>query len=133
MAKARTTFVCQQCGAQFAKWVGRCNDCGEWDSVVEEAVAPRPTAGSQRTSIAIGAARDAKPVPLASVAPQTASRVSTGLVELDRVLGGGIVAGSAILLGGDPGIGKSTISLQVLGELGRRGMKALYVSGEESP
>lgn len=133
VARPRTSFVCQQCGAQFAKWVGRCNDCGHWDSVVEEAVAPRPTAGPQRTSIAIGAARDAKPVPLGSVEPQTASRVSTGLVELDRVLGGGIVAGSAILLGGDPGIGKSTISLQVLGELGRRGMKALYVSGEESP
>ena len=133
VAKARSTFVCQQCGSQFSKWVGRCPECDTWESVVEEVAVPRTAAASQRTSIAIGAARDAKPIPLSSVAPQAGKRLSSGLAELDRVLGGGIVAGSATLLGGDPGIGKSTISLQVLGDLGRRGLKALYVSGEESP
>jgi DNA repair protein RadA/Sms len=136
VARARSTFVCQQCAAQFAKWVGRCTECGTWESVVEEAVAPRPAGGGfggSRTSIAVTAARDAKPVPLKSVSPQSHTRVSTGLAELDRVLGGGLVPGSVTLLGGDPGIGKSTIGLQVLAELARRGTSALYVSGEESP
>ncbi len=135
MARPRTVFACQQCGAQFAKWLGRCSECGAWESVVEEALAPRggAAAGGSRTSIAIGAARDARPTPLSSVQPQSHQRTSTGLAELDRVLGGGIVPGSVTLLGGDPGIGKSTIGLQVLGELAAHGARALYVSGEESP
>ena len=139
MARARTVFVCQQCAAQFAKWLGRCTECGAWETVVEEAVAPRAGAatgggfGGARTSVAINAARAAKPMPLNSVTSQSHARISTGLEELDRVLGGGIVPGSVILLGGDPGIGKSTIGLQVLAELARHGLTALYVSGEESP
>lgn len=142
MARARSVFVCQQCGAQFAKWLGRCSECGTWESVVEEVAPARATSsgssagggfGGARTSLAIGAVRDARPVPLKSVAPQSHARIKTGLAELDRVLGGGIVPGSAILLGGDPGIGKSTIGLQVLAELARGGAAALYVSGEESP
>ncbi len=137
MARARTVFVCQQCGAQFAKWLGRCTECGTWESVVEETVAPRASGGGggfggSRTSIAV-AQRAARPVPLASVTPQSHARLPTGLAELDRVLGGGLVPGSVTLLGGDPGIGKSTIGLQVLAELSRRGLTALYVSGEESP
>jgi DNA repair protein RadA/Sms len=131
-------FVCQQCAAQFAKWLGRCTECGAWETVVEETVAPRPSApgggfGGARTSVAVNAARAARPMPLASVSPQSHTRIQTGLDELDRVLGGGIVPGSVTLLGGDPGIGKSTIGLQVLAELARRGYAALYVSGEESP
>ena len=140
MARARSVFVCQQCAAQFAKWLGRCTECGAWETVVEEAVAPRPSGGSggggfggARTSIAINAGRAAKPVPLRSVTSESHARITTGLEELDRVLGGGIVPGSVILLGGDPGIGKSTIGLQVLAELARGGLSALYVSGEESP
>ncbi len=137
VARARSVFVCQQCAAQFAKWLGRCSECGAWETVVEEAVAPRPSGGGgfggARTSVAINAARAAKPIPLASVTPQSHARISTGLEELDRVLGGGIVPGSVTLLGGDPGIGKSTIGLQVLAELARGGVSALYVSGEESP
>ena len=135
MARTRTVFVCQQCASQFSKWVGRCTECGTWESVVEEIAAPRggSSAASSRTSIAVGAMRDAKPMPLSSVAPQSHRRTSSGLEELDRVLGGGIVPGSVTLLGGDPGIGKSTIGLQVLGTLARDGLVALYVSGEESP
>lgn len=133
MARTRSVFACQQCGAQFSKWMGRCTECGAWESVVEEAAPREPRAGSARTSIAIGAIAGAKPVPLSAVSAQDDARVPTGLAELDRVLGGGIVAGSATLLGGDPGVGKSTLSLQVLDELARRGLGALYVSGEESP
>ena len=138
VARARTVFVCQQCGAQFAKWLGRCQECGAWETVVEETVAPRPAAsgggfGGARTSVAIAAQRAAKPIPLKSVTPQSHARIGTGLEELDRVLGGGIVPGSVTLLGGDPGIGKSTIGLQVLAELAKGGITALYVSGEESP
>ena len=140
VARARTVFVCQQCAAQFAKWLGRCTECGAWETVVEETVAPRPGGGGvgggfggARTSVAINAARAAKPIPLAHVTSESHARIPTGLEELDRVLGGGIVPGSVILLGGDPGIGKSTIGLQVLAELARGGLTALYVSGEESP
>jgi DNA repair protein RadA/Sms len=140
VARARTVFVCQQCAAQFAKWLGRCSECGAWETVVEEMVVPRTSGGATgggfggaRTSVAINAARAAQPMPLSSVTSESHARIGTGLEELDRVLGGGIVPGSVILLGGDPGIGKSTIGLQVLAELARDGLTALYVSGEESP
>jgi len=132
MARPRTVFTCQQCGARSPKWVGRCGECGAWETVVEERL-PEPGHASARTSIAVGARRDAHPIALRDVRPETHARTTTGLAELDRVLGGGIVPGSVILLGGDPGIGKSTIGLQILGELARAGRSALYVSGEESP
>jgi DNA repair protein RadA/Sms len=134
MARVRSSFVCQQCGCQHPKWVGRCKDCGAWESVVEEMLAPPSKASaSKRTSIAISAARNAAPVTLADVQPESHARATSGLEELDRVLGGGIVPGSVILLGGDPGIGKSTIGLQILSGFARAGKKTLYVTGEESP
>lgn len=132
MARARTAFTCQQCGGRFPKWSGQCPGCGTWHSLVEEPVPERPAAPG-RTSIAIGARAGARPMPLAAVRRESHERTSTGLAELDRVLGGGIVPGSVTLIGGDPGIGKSTIGLQVLGSIARSGGRALYVSGEESP
>jgi len=125
MAKSRAVFVCQQCGAQQPKWLGRCPDCGEWDCLVEEAyVSPRKASG-----LPLG---DTQPQPLASVRPPEQPRLQTGIGELDRVLGGGIVAGSAVLFGGDPGIGKSTLLLQACHGLSLQGLKTLYVTGEES-
>lgn len=112
--------------------MGRCNDCGAWESVVEETIAEKPK-GPARTSIAVGGVRGAKPIPLAQVEPQSHRRTSTGLHELDRVLGGGLVPGSVTLLGGDPGIGKSTIGLQIMAAFSQSGHQTLYVSGEESP
>ena len=125
MAKTRTVFVCQQCGCQQPRWVGRCPDCGEWDSLVEEVI------GHERTAPPRGAG-DAKPQPLSSVAPPEQPRLCTGIGELDRVLGGGLVAGSVVLIGGDPGIGKSTLLLQACHGLSLQGRRALYVTGEES-
>lgn len=134
VARTKSSFVCQQCGCQHPKWVGRCKDCGAWESVVEETVvAPSKSGGAARTSIAIGASRNATPVSLAEVEPEKHQRTTTELEELDRVLGGGIVPGSVTLLGGDPGIGKSTIGLQILSGFARAGRRTLYVTGEESP
>ena len=125
MAKVRAVFVCQQCGHQSARWLGRCPDCGEWDSLVEEVVTPyRRDAGL--------AASGAKPQALATVTAPQQPRVRTGIGEFDRVLGGGVVAGSVVLIGGDPGIGKSTLLLQACHGLSLRGLRTLYVTGEES-
>jgi DNA repair protein RadA/Sms len=126
MAKERTVFVCQSCGAQASRWLGRCTECGEWNTLVEERVAAAPKAGGR----AAGERRAAEPI--TSLATATERRSSCGIGELDRVLGGGVVPGSVILIGGDPGIGKSTLVLQALGQLARQG-RALYVTGEESP
>jgi len=125
MAKTRTVFVCQQCGSQQARWLGRCPDCSAWDSLVEEVA--RSSRGP--TSSAAGGAA---PQPLATVQSPEQGRLSTGLAELDRVLGGGIVAGSVVLVGGDPGIGKSTLLLQACHGLSLQGLRVLYVTGEES-
>jgi len=125
MSKARSVFVCQQCGAQQARWLGRCPDCGEWDSLAEEAAAPARRHGDLP-------AGGAKPQALSAIAPPEQARVRTGIGELDRVLGGGIVAGSVVLIGGDPGIGKSTLLLQACHGLGLQGYRTLYVTGEES-
>jgi DNA repair protein RadA/Sms len=125
MPKARTVFVCQACGGQHPKWLGRCAECGTWNSVVEEAAGPAsaPNAGGKSTA----------PVRLADVPLDAVeSRTPTGIGELDRVLGGGLVAGSVTLIGGDPGIGKSTLLLQLADRLARAGRRVLYVSGEES-
>ncbi len=128
MSKARTIFACQSCGFQSTRWLGRCPDCQAWNTLVEERL-PEGPSGSRR------ARRDesaAEPQPITELTPATAQRRSSGIDELDRVLGGGIVPGSVVLVGGDPGIGKSTLVLQALATVARSGV-ALYVSGEESP
>ncbi len=123
----RTVWRCQQCGATAPRWLGRCNDCGEYGSLVEEIERP---VGSESGPTG----RFASAVSLADLAAEPhADRTSTGIAEFDRVLGGGLVKGSLVLLGGEPGIGKSTLLLQVAESLAGRGLKVLYVCGEESP
>lgn len=127
MAKSTTKYVCQQCGYESVKWMGRCPDCGEWNSLVEM-ISPTLKAAGGRS-----ASRTAvRPVPLTEVEAIEARRVLTGSPEVDRVLGGGIVPGSLILLGGDPGVGKSTLLQQVAGDIALRDGSVLYVSAEES-
>ena len=121
MSKAR--FVCQSCGALFPRWEGRCSHCGAWHSIVEEAQ-PNPLHRIRR-----------KPPPVAKlseVSPSEEGRLNTGIKEFDRVLGGGIVRDSVVLIAGEPGVGKSTLLLQVAGNVARQGYRVLYVSGEES-
>ncbi|MFO7838216.1 MAG: DNA repair protein RadA [Desulfosalsimonadaceae bacterium] len=124
----RVIYCCQQCGHQTPRWMGRCPECGGWDTLVEEkpAAAERSGRGSGDSSV------HAEPVPIDAVALEDEPRVLTGIREFDRVLGGGIIDGSLVLIGGDPGIGKSTLMLQVLNGLARQGKNVLYVSGEES-
>ncbi|MHB1345352.1 MAG: ATPase domain-containing protein, partial [Thermoleophilia bacterium] len=128
MARIRSIFACTACGYQNPRWLGRCPDCGEWNTLVEEL----PEA---RGASAAGGGAGPVPVPMTldAVSPTAEERVSTGESELDRVLGGGLVPGSVVLVGGEPGIGKSTLLLQVLLSLQRRGVQTLLVSGEESP
>jgi len=123
MKSIKTAFTCQTCGYQSPRWMGKCPDCGTWDAFVEEA----------KTQIPRGAAAaPAQPVPIDSVDIEQEMRLGTGIAELDRVLGGGLVAGSIVLIGGDPGIGKSTLMLQALYAISVQGHRVLYVSGEES-
>ncbi|MGI6030318.1 MAG: DNA repair protein RadA [Eubacteriales bacterium] len=126
--KSRQMFFCQQCGYESAKWYGKCPGCGEWNSMVEaETVTGR---ANQRQSAGIGAGM-ARPQKLEEIGEKSMDRVSTGMAELDRVLGGGLVTGSLVLVGGDPGIGKSTLLLQICSHLAAD-HRVLYVSGEES-
>lgn len=128
MAKTKTHYTCQACGCQAPKWLGRCPDCGAWNSMVEES-AVRP---AEERRPAWGAATGAsRPVRIPEVSAEQEERKRTGIAEFDRVLGGGVVDGSLVLLGGDPGIGKSTLLLSALERLSRFG-PTLYVSGEES-
>ncbi|MGZ6953303.1 MAG: DNA repair protein RadA [Acidimicrobiia bacterium] len=120
---AAAVYECTECGAQAPKWLGRCPECGAWSSLVEE----RPAAPGRGTDAAAGVV-----MPLVEVDPAGACGRSTGVPELDRVLGGGLVAGSVTLLGGEPGIGKSTLLLQALGRLAAQGVRCLLVSAEES-
>lgn len=127
MPKTITKFVCQACAYEAPKWMGRCPDCGEWASMVEETVVPAANGGKRTASSPVLA-----PQPLSSIELRDHDRISTQISELDRVLGGGLVAGSLVLIGGDPGIGKSTLLMQVSGKLAGQGAGVLYISGEES-
>ena len=126
MAKGKSTvFFCQNCGHESSKWMGQCPACKEWNSFVEEKVVKStPNTRAHRM--------DAQVTPINEVSINECERMSVGFRELDRVLGGGLVKGSLILVGGDPGIGKSTILLQVCKNLSEQGKKVLYISGEES-
>ena len=128
MAKAKSQFVCQSCGTVYSRWQGRCEGCGEWNTIVEEIVDSGVGAGPKS---AVAGGRPTELVPLAGET-ESAARIVTGLAELDRVTGGGFVMGSAVLVGGDPGIGKSTLLLQAAAALASRGKRVVYVSGEEA-
>lgn len=136
MAKTIVRYVCRQCGGEFPKWLGRCPSCGEWGTLDELAVtvaASKVAASSSAASVSYTPGGAGAPKRLADVpSPGQEGRVSTGIAEFDRVLGGGIVLGSVVLIGGDPGIGKSTLLTQTAAYLSRRAGKTLYVSGEES-
>ncbi|MEH6470153.1 MAG: DNA repair protein RadA [Halopseudomonas sp.] len=132
MAKQKTAYVCNDCGSDYAKWQGQCNDCGAWNTLSEVRLGAVPSANTPRFSGYAGSAgHQAEVQSLADVDLADLPRFSTGTAELDRVLGGGLVPGSAILIGGNPGAGKSTLLLQVLCELAAS-HEALYVTGEES-
>lgn len=132
MAKGKNTvFFCQNCGYESAKWMGQCPGCREWNTFVEEQVVTRQGKSSRMKTVT-GFSEKNKPAKLSEVSIEKEDRISTGIGELDRVLGGGIVAGSLTLVGGDPGIGKSTLLLQVCRNLAGDGREVLYVSGEES-
>ena len=128
LKKTDTIFVCQNCGHQSRKWLGKCPECGEWNSLVEERAQPVKK-GSARSTFNL---RQVSALPFTEIEPQDDVRVPSGLDEFDRVLGGGIVPGTLVLIGGDPGIGKSTLLLQVADRLSHSGTTVLYVSGEES-
>src|SRR4051794_32883311 len=127
MARAASLHVCSQCGHSSPKWFGQCPGCGEWNTLVEEA--PPPAAGANGARYR---ARPRQPVLLSDVRAPAVERLATGIGELDRVLGGGLVPGSLVLLGGAPGIGKSTLTAMALGRLAAAGRRTLYVTGEES-
>ena len=127
-SKKSTVFFCQNCGFESAKWMGQCPGCREWNTFVEEQVS---TAALKKNGTQGSTARQ-KPAVLSEITMEKEDRISTGMQELDRVLGGGVVAGSLTLVGGDPGIGKSTLLLQVCRNFSNAGAKVLYISGEES-
>lgn len=130
MAKAKTKFVCQECGYETQKWMGRCPACSNWNTMVEEKEASA-SKSSRRPAANVFSEAD-KPTPITQVTGEKENRISTSVGELNRVLGGGIVPGSLVLVGGDPGIGKSTLLLQVSALLASQKYRVLYVSGEES-
>ncbi|MFI5301214.1 MAG: DNA repair protein RadA [Polyangiales bacterium] len=129
MAKTSTQFTCQTCGAVSPRWLGRCPSCAAWNTLVEE-IARKGKGG--RPALAGEVIPPGKPVAIDGVAEDAAARIPTGIAELDRVLGGGAVLGSVVLVGGDPGVGKSTLLLQALAGISARGPSTLYASGEES-
>lgn len=129
MARAKTVFACTECGAQQPRWLGRCPSCGAWSSLVEETSGPAPVT---RGDFFDREASPARPLRLGDVAARETERLATDLDELDRVLGGGLVPGSVVLLGGEPGIGKSTLALQLAARIQKYG-PVLYVTAEESP
>ncbi|MDP6977278.1 MAG: DNA repair protein RadA [Myxococcota bacterium] len=147
MAKPKTIYACTSCGAQHPKWLGRCNECGKWGSLEEEVAAPKGSLdaipGEARDLLGFGGAArvEAEKVrTLGEIEPGNVERFSSGISELDRVLGGGFVPGSVVLLGGEPGVGKSTLALQLAAQIDADSMRSgagersvLYISGEESP
>lgn len=130
MARLRTQFICQACGSVTARWAGKCDACGAWNTIVEEGTSGGIGSGPQ----ALRSPRKGRPVALASLSGEIeeAPRIRSGIDELDRATGGGFVPGSALLIGGDPGIGKSTLLMQAAASLARRGHRVVYVSGEEA-
>ena len=130
MAKSKSVYSCSDCGAESPKWAGQCGDCGAWNTLVEITAVTTSSARSTRYAGFAGAAKGNKVQRLDEVSPDDVSRYNTGSEEFDRVLGGGLVPGSVVLLGGDPGIGKSTLLLQIITRLGD--LNPLYISGEES-
>ncbi|MEN6357091.1 MAG: DNA repair protein RadA [Armatimonadota bacterium] len=129
MAKSHTKFVCQSCGYESPKWLGRCPDCDEWGSLVEEVIVAEAPSAKHASAFS---GTFATPTPITDLTATGAQRISSGISEFDRVLGGGVVSGSLVLIGGDPGIGKSTILIQVANHLSINNGKVLYISGEES-
>jgi DNA repair protein RadA/Sms len=130
VGRPQSRYVCQACGEAFLRWEGQCRGCGAWNSLVETLVRERPAAARARS--ATGSRTAGEPVPLASLAAEDVPRLPVGLGELDRVLGGGLVPGSLVLVGGEPGIGKSTLLLQAAAGLAAAGPPVLYATGEES-
>lgn len=129
MTKQKTVYSCQNCGAQSPKWVGKCPDCNQWNTFAEESFSTEVTKTDGGAFFTLSTE---KPLPLSEIALTEQKRFSCGITELDRVLGGGVVPGSLVLIGGDPGIGKSTLILQALNQLTKSGVKVLYATGEES-
>ncbi|TSE36380.1 DNA repair protein RadA [Tepidimonas fonticaldi] len=134
MAKDRTLYLCRACGGSTPRWHGRCPHCGAWNALEETVPAPEPAAGARGRFSALrqGLAAEGTLARLTDIEAADVARTPTGLAELDRVLGGGVVPGAVVLIGGDPGIGKSTLLLQALDALQRAGLPTLYVTGEES-
>ncbi|HEX7527830.1 MAG TPA: ATPase domain-containing protein, partial [Thermoanaerobaculia bacterium] len=129
--KYATVFSCTACGAQSPQWIGRCPECGAWSTLVEEPAVDAPPRGGAISAFS-AAASSSGPVRLGDVAAAAVPRIPTGIADMDRVLGGGLVPGSVVLVGGEPGIGKSTLMLQVAARLSDRLGSVLYVSAEES-
>ena len=127
MAKVKKAYFCKNCGFEAPKWLGKCPSCGEWNSFTEEIIAKESTSIPAQVA---GSLPPSKPLRIKEIAPNDHRRIDVGIAEVNRVLGGGLVPGSLVLLGGEPGIGKSTLSLQIA--LAENGLKTLYVSGEES-
>ena len=131
MSKVKTVYRCEQCGADHSKWAGQCSECGEWNSLTEVRLEPSI---SHRARPKVGgyAGQVANITTLNQISVSNETRLQTGISEFDRVLGGGLVTGSVVLIGGDPGIGKSTILLQTATHMASKKSSALYVTGEES-
>ena len=130
LAKAKTLYVCSECGYETPRWLGKCPDCGSWNTLVERVAAPEALLAEKKLKRAPGS--DAEALRVDEIPDESMQRRSTGIDELDRVLGGGVVDGSLVLVGGDPGIGKSTLLTQLCANMSRAGALTLYVSGEES-
>src|SRR5438105_3019849 len=126
LKKSRLVFVCQECGLESPRWQGRCPECNAWNTFVERTV--RPAAPNRPRPLGPAA----EPIEVASLSGDAHPRLSVGIPEFDRVLGGGIVPGSVTLIGGDPGVGKTTLLTQVTAEIAAMGKNVLYISGEES-